>query len=142
MSSSSSIRRRTPRPSHIAVGAPLVRDEGVGRGFSWLAVKSTTSVGYRVSAAISRVAHTSCVPDFLAVRKIPIKECPAFSGDGSPLTISEDDPEDPAVTQTLEQVRRAVVKDRTLYDKVSSTPVLADSASQSCFRQSKRSYPL
>ncbi|GJE87172.1 DEAD-domain-containing protein [Phanerochaete sordida] len=55
--------------------------------------------------------------DFLSVRKIPIKERPAFSEDGSALTVVEGDPEDAAVDSTLDTVRGVLLKDRTLYDK-------------------------
>ncbi|EKM55368.1 uncharacterized protein PHACADRAFT_120692 [Phanerochaete carnosa HHB-10118-sp] len=55
--------------------------------------------------------------DFLAVRKIPIKERSAFREDGAPLAIAEDDLEDTAVLQTLDKVRYVVLKDRTLHDK-------------------------
>lgn len=55
--------------------------------------------------------------DFLAVRKIPLKACQAFAEDGSPRNNVDDEAEDPAVSDALEQIRKIVIKDRTLYDK-------------------------
>ena len=52
------------------------------------------------------------------MRKIPLKERPAFNEDGSPLPHDEDGTEDPAVSDALNRIRNLVFKDRTLYDKV------------------------
>ena len=56
--------------------------------------------------------------DFLAVRKIPLKEHPAFAEDGSPRPVDEDGAEDPAVDSALQRIRKVTLKDRSLYDKV------------------------
>lgn len=58
--------------------------------------------------------------DFLAVRKIPIQKGPVFKEDGSPLADGdiEQDEEDPAVSKVVDGVRKVLVKDRALHDKV------------------------
>lgn len=56
--------------------------------------------------------------DFLAVRKIPLKPRQAFDEDGSPRDDVDDEAEESAVSDALERIRKIVIKDRTLYDKV------------------------
>lgn len=56
--------------------------------------------------------------DFLSVRKIPLKKRPAFGEDGTPLDEVEDVADDSAVQEAVERIRKIVLKDRSLYDKV------------------------
>ena len=56
--------------------------------------------------------------DFMAVRKIPLKEQPTLNADGSPR--SDTDSEDPEVSRVVSEIRSIVLKDRALYDKVSA----------------------
>ncbi|PSR94048.1 hypothetical protein PHLCEN_2v4476 [Hermanssonia centrifuga] len=55
--------------------------------------------------------------DFMAVRKIPLKERRRFDLDGSLTDNSDGQPEDPEVQIALEAIRKTVLTDRTLYDK-------------------------
>ena len=55
--------------------------------------------------------------DFMSVRKIPLKERPAFSKDLSPRN-SGDEGEDPEVSIALSRTRKEMLKDRATYDKV------------------------
>ena len=55
--------------------------------------------------------------DFMSVRKIPLKERPAFSKDLSPRN-SGDEGEDPEVSIALSRIRKEMLKDRATYDKV------------------------
>ena len=57
--------------------------------------------------------------DFLAVRKIPIKQHPSIQADGS-IEQDTDCPstEDDVVDTFLSQIRQTVMTDRALYDKV------------------------
>lgn len=55
--------------------------------------------------------------DFMAVRKIPLKQRPALQFDGSSLP--DHDAEDSEVSRALSTIRLVVLKDRALHDKVS-----------------------
>ncbi len=61
--------------------------------------------------------------DFMAVRKIPLKVRRRFDLDGSPTDNSDGQPEDPEVQIALEAMRKTVLTDRTLYDKVWHWPL-------------------
>lgn len=57
----------------------------------------------------------------MSIRKIPMKKQPSFQqGEDT----SEDESEDPEVTVVLETIRRHILTDRALYDKVWSTSLL------------------
>ncbi|KAI0341772.1 DEAD-domain-containing protein [Trametopsis cervina] len=55
--------------------------------------------------------------DFMSVRKIPLKEQPAFAAAGPLTTKDEDGTEDPEVLQALVTMRSIVQTDRSLHDK-------------------------
>ena len=55
--------------------------------------------------------------EFMAVRKIPLKEQPCFGGDGSPVS-EEDEDDDPEITSIMSTIRQKVLADRALHDKV------------------------
>ncbi|PIL24178.1 transporter [Ganoderma sinense ZZ0214-1] len=58
--------------------------------------------------------------EFMAVRKIPMKEQPRFAADGSPTSQDGDmdvDSEDPEVSTVLVKIREKVLADRALHDK-------------------------
>ncbi|KAL4254096.1 DEAD box helicase family protein [Abortiporus biennis] len=55
--------------------------------------------------------------DFMAVRKIPLKERPAFASDNKEEITSVDEAEDPQVEDALTKIRKLVLTDRGLYDK-------------------------
>ncbi|KAI1794557.1 DEAD-domain-containing protein [Ganoderma leucocontextum] len=54
--------------------------------------------------------------EFMAVRKIPLKEQPRFAGDGSPRS-QDVDTEDPEVSTVLATIRGKMLADRALHDK-------------------------
>jgi hypothetical protein len=59
--------------------------------------------------------------DFMAVRKIPLKERQYLSEDGLPLppqSLAELRIEDPSVELFISQIRKAILSDRSLHDKV------------------------
>lgn len=56
--------------------------------------------------------------EFMAVRKIPMKERPRFSRDGTAVSADDMDAEDPDVSRVLATIRQQVLTDRALYDKV------------------------
>ena len=56
----------------------------------------------------------------MAVRKIPLKEQPYLSNDGSFIKRDEDAEEDPDVSSILSTIRHKVLTDRALHDKVES----------------------
>ena len=56
--------------------------------------------------------------EFMAVRKIPLKERPRFSGDDSSMSIDNSNTEDPEVNSVIETIREKVLTDRALHDKV------------------------
>ena len=55
--------------------------------------------------------------EFMAVRKIPLKEQPCFVGDASPVS-EEDEEDDPEITSIMSTIRQKVLADRALHDKV------------------------
>ncbi|KAH0839733.1 DEAD-domain-containing protein [Lanmaoa asiatica] len=57
--------------------------------------------------------------DFLAVRKIPIRKHPVIQAGGilPAQSLSEPEPDHPAVTSFLSQIRETVMTDRALHDK-------------------------
>ncbi|KAI0693285.1 DEAD-domain-containing protein [Cytidiella melzeri] len=54
--------------------------------------------------------------DFMSVRKIPLKEHPALTSDGSPRREGDSDGDDAEVSQFLSIIRSTVRKDRALHD--------------------------
>ena len=62
--------------------------------------------------------------EFMAVRKIPLKERPRFASDGEPLSQDDmdtdvnDAEEDPEVRTVMEAMRKKALTDRALHDKV------------------------
>ena len=54
----------------------------------------------------------------MAIRKIPLKERFPFDQSGSSNAGSDDQPDDPLVTSVVESIRKQVLKDRALFDKV------------------------
>ena len=54
----------------------------------------------------------------MAIRKIPLKERSPFDQSGSSNAGSDDRPDDPQVTSVVESIRKQVLKDRALFDKV------------------------
>lgn len=55
----------------------------------------------------------------MSIRKIPLKERPAFDEDNCPRVDSPGDgTEDPAVSVALGRIRQSALKDRALHDKV------------------------
>lgn len=56
--------------------------------------------------------------EFMSVRKIPMKERPRFARDGSAVSAEDMDAEDPDVSHVLETIRKKVLTDRALNDKV------------------------
>jgi ATP-dependent RNA helicase DDX55/SPB4 len=60
--------------------------------------------------------------DFMAIRKIPLKERSYFMDDASAQRSEADgsvQPEDPKVSTLLHQIRRKLLTDRALHDQVS-----------------------
>ncbi|OCH95054.1 DEAD-domain-containing protein [Obba rivulosa] len=55
--------------------------------------------------------------DFMAVRKIPLKERPRFGGNDSEAIHEDSGMEDPEVSPALTQIRKILLKDRALHDK-------------------------
>ena len=56
--------------------------------------------------------------EFMAVRKIPLKERPRISGDDSSASMGNSNTEDPEVNSVIEMIREKVLTDRALHDKV------------------------
>ena len=56
--------------------------------------------------------------EFMAVRKIPLKERPRFSGDDSSTSLGNSNTEDPEVNSVNQTIREKVLTDRALHDKV------------------------
>ncbi len=61
--------------------------------------------------------------EFMAVRKIPMKERPRFSRDGTAVSADDMDTDDPDISRVLASIRQQVLTDRALNDKV--RPALA-----------------
>ncbi|KAI0636773.1 DEAD-domain-containing protein [Trametes polyzona] len=55
--------------------------------------------------------------EFMSVRKIPMKQRPAFAQDGSAKSEDDMDTEDPEVKRAMETIRRKILTDRALHDK-------------------------
>lgn len=67
---------------------------------------------------VTKPGLMSIIQDFMAIRKIPMKEREKFQGEG--LTAKDINPEteDPEVNVLLDKMRTVVCKDRDLHDKV------------------------
>lgn len=94
------------------------RGEAVGLGLCLSAGKPSTLV--KPTSFIALVLWL-ILPDFLAVRKIPIKERAYLSGDSadaSTLDDTETRPEDSSVTSYFEKIREHLLTDRALHDLV------------------------
>jgi ATP-dependent RNA helicase DDX55/SPB4 len=57
-------------------------------------------------------------PDFMSVRKIPLKEQQYIEADGNTITTEVERPLDPVVSTYLTQIRKSVLTDRALHEKV------------------------
>lgn len=55
--------------------------------------------------------------EFMAVRKIPMKERSRFGPDGSPVSSDAAEIEDPGIASVVSIIRQKVLADRGLYDK-------------------------
>ncbi|TCD63297.1 ATP-dependent rRNA helicase spb4 [Steccherinum ochraceum] len=75
----------------------------------------TARAGRSGRAYVLLVGREQEYVDFMSVRKIPIKERPAFRRADDGMDV--DDTEDPEVSLTLETIRREVLTDRALFDK-------------------------
>ncbi|EJF66036.1 DEAD-domain-containing protein [Dichomitus squalens LYAD-421 SS1] len=55
--------------------------------------------------------------EFMAVRKIPMKERPRFASDGTPVSHDDTDTDDPEVSSVMDAIRKKALTDRALHDK-------------------------
>lgn len=67
---------------------------------------------------VTKPALMRIIQDFMAIRRIPLKEREKFQGEGSKAIDINPETEDPEVNVLLDKMRTVVCKDRDLHDKV------------------------
>ncbi|KAI0724030.1 DEAD-domain-containing protein [Cerioporus squamosus] len=77
----------------------------------------TARAGRSGTAWVLLVGREVDYVEFMAVRKIPMKERPRFSRDGTAVSVDGEDSEDPDVARVLACIRQQVLTDRGLNDK-------------------------
>ncbi|KAI0709464.1 DEAD-domain-containing protein [Earliella scabrosa] len=77
----------------------------------------TARAGRSGTAWVLLVGREVDYVEFMAVRKIPLKERPRFSGGDSSTSIDNSNTEDPEVNSVIETIREKVLTDRALHDK-------------------------
>ncbi|THH31153.1 hypothetical protein EUX98_g3039 [Antrodiella citrinella] len=77
----------------------------------------TARAGRSGRAWVLLVGREQDYVDLMSIRKIPLKERPAFRQNDSGMENADEEKEDPAVSAALNTIRKKVLTDRGLYDK-------------------------
>ncbi|RDX56555.1 DEAD-domain-containing protein [Lentinus brumalis] len=77
----------------------------------------TARAGRSGTAWVLLVGREVDYVEFMAVRKIPMKERPRFSRDGTAVSADDMDTDDPDISRVLASIRQQVLTDRALNDK-------------------------
>lgn len=88
-----------------------------GRAWVLLVGRETEYVGQLKQACLLGTKLTE-MPDFMSIRKIPLKEQPYFSEDDSMAVLEEERPEDPQVEVLTNKIRKTLLTDRGIHDQV------------------------